>query len=101
MTHGNKNPAALAGAGRVSFEGDAMDQRTLAENSGLRKLTDAEILRLQFIAEIGDALIMAGAAVTGAAFACRVDVLEMALRAARASLNEGIREFKQLGGANE
>ena len=101
MTHKTENPAALAGAGRVSFEGDAMDKRTLAENSAARKLTDAEILRLQFIAEAGDALIMAGAAVAGAAFACRIDVLEMALRSARASLNEGIREFKELGGANE
>ncbi len=61
-------------------------------------LTDKKILSLQFLAEAGDALVMAGAAVTGAAVAERIDVLEIALRAARRAVLEAIAEFKTLEG---
>jgi hypothetical protein len=59
---------------------------------------DKRILSLQFLAEVGDALVMAGAAVTGAAMAERIDVLEMALHAARNAVLEAIAEFKTLEG---
>ncbi len=67
---------------------------------------DARLLRLDFIAEIGDLLVVAGAAIAAAASAERVDVLELALRQARAVLVEGIAEFKALvphdgGAAND
>jgi len=59
---------------------------------------DKRILSLQFIAEIGDAVVAAGAAVSGAAMAERIDVLEMALHAARSAVLEAITEFKTLEG---
>ncbi len=57
---------------------------------------DKRLLSLQFISEVGDALVMAGAAVTGAAMAERLDVLEMALQAARRAISEAIAEFKAM-----
>jgi hypothetical protein len=59
--------------------------------------SDARLLRLDFIAEAGDLLVTAGAAIASAASAERVDVLEIALRQARAILLDGIAEFKALG----
>ncbi len=60
--------------------------------------SDKRLLSLEFIAEVGDALVMAGAAVTGAAMAERIDVLEMALHAARSAVLEATTEFKTLEG---
>ena len=64
---------------------------------------DARLLQLDFICEVGDMLVTAGAAITAAASAERVDVLELALLQARNTLLSGIAEFKKLvadGGAN-
>lgn len=66
---------------------------------------DARLLRLDFIAEGGDMLSTAGAAIAAAASAKRTDVLELALRHARAVLVETIAEYKSLshhtGGAHD
>lgn len=61
---------------------------------------DARLISLDFVGECGDLLVIAGGAITAAASAERVDVLELALRQARAILLDGIAEFKavtQLG----
>lgn len=57
---------------------------------------DTRLLRLDFICEVGDMLVTSGAAIAAAAAAERVDVLEIALRQARAILLDGIAEFKAL-----
>lgn len=57
---------------------------------------DARLLRPDFIAEGGDMLVTAGAAIAAAASAERVDVLELALRNARSILLQMIAEFKML-----
>jgi hypothetical protein len=57
---------------------------------------DKRIIKLDFVAECGDLLVTAGAAIAAAASAERIDVLEMALRQARVILLDGIAEFKAL-----
>lgn len=57
---------------------------------------DARLLRLDFIAEGGDMLVTTGATIAAAASTERLDVLELALRQARAVLLETISEFKAL-----
>jgi hypothetical protein len=58
--------------------------------------TDNRLIKLDFVAECGDLLVTAGAAIAAAASAERIDVLEMALRQARAILLDAIAEFKTL-----
>ncbi len=65
---------------------------------------DIRKMKFDFLAEMGDLLVSAGDAVAGAASAERVDVLEMALRNARAILVDAICEFRALsneGGADD
>ena len=57
---------------------------------------DKFLVSLDFLAECGDLLVTAGAAIAAAASAERIDVLEMALRQARSILLEGISEFKTI-----
>ena len=57
---------------------------------------DKRLLKLDFVAECGDLLVTAGAAIAAAASAERIVVLEMALRQARAILLDAIAEFKTL-----
>jgi hypothetical protein len=57
---------------------------------------DERLLRLDFIGECGDMMVTLGAAICAAAAAENVEVLELALRQARATLVEGIAEFKAL-----
>ncbi|MBM3575967.1 MAG: hypothetical protein FJX39_09695 [Alphaproteobacteria bacterium] len=57
---------------------------------------DKNLLSLDFLGECGDLLITAGAAITAAAAAERLDVLELALRQARNTLIEMISEFKSI-----
>lgn len=61
---------------------------------------DRRLLALDFIAEVGDMLVTAGAAIAAAASCERIDVLELALRQARAILLDGIAEFKALDTTN-
>lgn len=58
--------------------------------------TDNRLIKLDFVAECGDLLVTAGAAIAAAASAERIDVLEMALGQARAILLDAIAEFKTL-----
>jgi hypothetical protein len=58
--------------------------------------TDNRLIKLDFVVECGDLLVTAGAAIAAAASAERIDVLEMALRQARAILLDAIAEFKTL-----
>ncbi len=57
---------------------------------------DAYLLRLDYLAELGDGLVMAGAALAAGACAENVGVIELALRTARAVLVDAIGEFKSL-----
>ena len=57
---------------------------------------DQRLLALDFIAELGDQLVVAGAAIAAAASAENVGVIEVALRQARAVVVDAIDEFKSL-----
>jgi hypothetical protein len=57
---------------------------------------DQRLLALDFIAELGDQLVVAGAAIAAAASAENVGVIEVALRSARAVVVDAIGEFKSL-----
>ncbi len=57
---------------------------------------DQRLLALDFIAELGDQLVIAGAAIAAAASAENVGVIEVALRQARAVVVDAIGEFKSL-----
>ncbi|MBM3576044.1 MAG: hypothetical protein FJX39_10105 [Alphaproteobacteria bacterium] len=57
---------------------------------------DKNLLSLDFLGECGDLLVTAGAAITAAAAAERLDVLELAIRQARNILIEMIDEFKSI-----
>lgn len=57
---------------------------------------DKKLISLDYLNEIGNLLMTAGAAVAAAAAAERIDILEIALRQARSTLIEGINEFKSL-----
>ncbi len=59
---------------------------------------DARLLSLDYLAELGDDLVMAGAALSAGASAENVGVVELALRSARAILVDAIGEFKSLPG---
>lgn len=57
---------------------------------------DARLLSLDYLAELGDDLVMAGAALAAGACAENVGVIELALRSARTVLMDAIGEFKSL-----
>ncbi len=57
---------------------------------------DQRLLALDFIAELSDQLVVAGAAIAAAASAENVGVIEVALRQARAVVVDAIGEFKSL-----
>lgn len=57
---------------------------------------DQRLLALDFIGELGDHLVVAGAAIAAAASAENVGVIEATLRSARAVLVDAIGEFKAL-----
>ncbi len=62
---------------------------------------DARLLSLDYLAELGDDLVMAGAALSAGASANNVGVVELALRSARAVVVDAIGEFKLLPGEEE
>ncbi len=62
---------------------------------------DARLLSLDYLAELGDDLVMAGAALSAGASANNVGVVELALRSARAVVVDAIGEFKSLPGEEE
>ncbi|MFY9657100.1 MAG: hypothetical protein WAK01_11005 [Methylocystis sp.] len=62
----------------------------------MRNSHDDRLIRLDFIGETGELLVSVGAAICAAASAENVEVLELALRQARAILLEAIAEFKAL-----
>ena len=62
---------------------------------------DKRLISLDFLSECGDLLVTAGAAIAAAASGGRVDVLELALRQARATLIEAICEYKKINGARD
>ncbi|MFO1124005.1 MAG: hypothetical protein U1E25_01080 [Methylocystis sp.] len=57
---------------------------------------DARLLSLDYLAELGDRLVVAGAAIAAGASGENVGVIEVALRSARAVLVDAIGEFKSL-----
>jgi hypothetical protein len=57
---------------------------------------DKNLISLDFLGECADMLVTAGAAITAAAAAERLDVIELALRQARNTLIEMITEFKSI-----
>ena len=62
----------------------------------MSQLNDKRLISLDFICECGDLLVTAGAAITAAASAERLDVVELALQQARNTLIEMISEFKSI-----
>jgi hypothetical protein len=61
-----------------------------------RMAAESRAIKLDFIIEVGELITSFGLAITAAASAERLDILEMALRQARAALLDGIAEFKAL-----
>lgn len=59
-------------------------------------IRDKNLLSLDFIGECADMLVTAAAAITAAAAAERLDILELAIRQARNMLIEMISEFKSI-----
>ena len=57
---------------------------------------DIRLLKLDFIAEMGSLICSFGAAVSAAAAAENVELIEMTLRHCRSALLEAITEFKAL-----
>ncbi len=57
---------------------------------------DVRLLRLDYLAELGDGLVTAGAALAAGASAENLFVVEAALRHARSAVVEGIAEFREL-----
>lgn len=78
---------AASGAGNIP--------RQRAELTPSRE-RDQQLLGLDFIGELGDQLVVAGAAIAAAASAGNVGVIEVSLRLARALVVELIGEFKSL-----
>jgi len=62
---------------------------------------DARLISLDFIGEAGEILCSLSAAVVASASTERLDLLELSLRQARATLIEAIREFKKINGARD
>jgi hypothetical protein len=60
---------------------------------------DQRLLSLDFIGEVGEMIVSLGAAIAAAASAEQLDVLELALRQARATLIEAIAEFRAIDGS--
>lgn len=58
---------------------------------------DRELLSLDFLGDCGELLASFGAAICAAAAAENREVLELAIRHARATLLEAIAEYKALG----
>lgn len=72
----------------------------------MKAQNDSRLISLDFVAECGQLLASFGAAICAAAASENVELLELALRQARATLLEAIGEFKALasetdGGAND
>lgn len=57
---------------------------------------DARLLSLDYLAELGDRLVIAGAAIAAAASAENIIVIEAALRTSRAILLDAIGEYKAI-----
>lgn len=57
---------------------------------------DACLLRFDFLGDVAEALISAGACPASGAAAENLVIIELALRNGRASLLEGIAEFREL-----
>lgn len=77
----------------ASGAGDNPRQRTELTPSRER---DQRLLRLDFLGELGDQIVVAGAALAAGASAENVAIVELALRSARAAVIEGIAEFREL-----
>lgn len=61
---------------------------------------DKRLLSLDFVAEIGDMLAIAGAAISSAASAGRQDVLELAFHQAQNAIADGLNELSALADQN-
>ncbi len=61
---------------------------------------DKRLLILDFVAEVGDMLAIAGAAISSAAAAGRHDVLELAFRQAQNAIADGLNELSALSEKN-
>ncbi len=57
---------------------------------------DARLLQFDFLSEVADGLVMAGAALAAGASAENVTIIELALRQARATVIEGVSTFREL-----
>lgn len=62
---------------------------------------DARLLRFDFLSEVADGLVMAGAALSAGASAENLFVAEAALRSARAAVVEGVAAFREIEGLPE
>lgn len=103
MAHTAKSPPASSTGGTPNAlscrlaEGssDHKPIATLPQDLPSRE-RDARLLGLDYLAELGDSLVVAGAAIAAAASAENVTVVEAALRQARGVLMDAIGEFKSL-----
>ncbi|MFO1126405.1 MAG: hypothetical protein U1E25_14750 [Methylocystis sp.] len=57
---------------------------------------DARLLRLDYLSELGDGLVTAGAALVAGASAENLHLVELALRQARTTVIEGVSTFREL-----
>lgn len=62
---------------------------------------DARLLRFDFLGEVADGLVMAGAALSAGASAENLSIAEAALRSARAAVVEGVAAFREIEGLPE
>ena len=62
---------------------------------------DARLLRFDFLSEVADGLVMAGAALAAGASAENLFVVEAALRHARSAVVEGVSTFREIEGSPE
>ncbi len=62
---------------------------------------DASLLRFDFLSEVADGLVMAGAALAAGASAENLFVVEAALRHARSAVVEGVAAFREIEGSPE
>lgn len=57
---------------------------------------DARLLQLDYLSELGNGLVMAGAALVAGASGENLTIIELALRQARATVIEGVSTFREL-----
>jgi uncharacterized protein (DUF1778 family) len=62
---------------------------------------DARLLRFDFLSEVADGLVMAGAALAAGASAENLFVVEAALRHARSAVVEGVSTFREIEASPE